>query len=137
MKSSTLYTCPSSKIFWILALYRVKSSVGVLRYFFSIILVFWNKLMYRYQGQVVRCQVQVTLVLHSPLPQFGPIRRKKSLSGRHFFLLIVTAKIKPVLKHTSTEPSEKGGPSWKTSYKPPPKKIFPKDKILKIKKKHV
>ena len=76
-----------------------------------------------------------TLVLHSPLPQFGPIWRKKSLSGRHFFLVIVTAKIKPVLKHTWTEPSEKGGPSWKTSFKPPQKKDFSQRQNFEEKKK--
>ena len=43
-RNSTLYTCPSSKIFWILASYRVKSSVGWLRYFPPKFFGFWNKL---------------------------------------------------------------------------------------------
>merc|ERR1712074_370927 len=44
-----------------------------------------------------------TMVLDSPLPQFGPIWRKKSLSGRHFFLVRATMNIKPVLKSSWTK----------------------------------
>ncbi len=43
------------------------------------------------------------MVLDSPLPQFGPIWRKKSLSGRHFFLVRATMNIKPVLKSSWTK----------------------------------
>ena len=45
----------------------------------------------------------LTMVLDSPLPQFGPIWRKKSLSGRHFFLVRATMNIKPVLKSSWTK----------------------------------
>ena len=48
-------------------------------------------------------QLAGTMVLDSPLPQFGPIWRKKSLSGRHFFLVRATMNIKPVLKSSWTK----------------------------------
>ena len=40
LESSTLYTCPSLKSFWILDKYRHKNSVGYSAYFFFLIWAF-------------------------------------------------------------------------------------------------
>ena len=59
---------------------------------------------YILDSSVIDCSGHLsTMVLDSPLPQFGPIWRKKSLSGRHFFLVRATMNIKPVLKSSWTK----------------------------------